>query len=236
MSSRDAALSDLERRLGYTFKDRSLLDRATTHASVGEGARTTRRGRFADNERLEFLGDRVLGLLTAEALLEDDEEAPEGALALRLNALVNRDACAEAARRINLGEALRLSPSETRSGGRGKASILADACEAVMAALFLDGGLEASRGVFRVVWAAALRQEGEVRAKDAKTALQEQVQSRGKGLPRYVMVAREGPDHEPVFTIEAQVEGLEPATGRGASRQAAEKAAAQTLLERDFTS
>jgi ribonuclease-3 len=235
MSPRRQALSELEARLGYAFQDIDLLDRALTHASIGEGARTTKKGRLADNERLEFLGDRVLGLLTAEALLQQDPGATEGDLALRLNALVNRDACAAAARRMDLGPALRLSGAESRTGGRAKPSILADACEAVMAAVYLDGGLDAARRLFAQAWAEAFVEQSEARPKDFKTALQERVQSLGLPLPAYRVIGREGPDHAPVFTIETAVQGLAPALGVGPSRQAAEKAAAQALFEREFS-
>jgi ribonuclease-3 len=233
VSTRAAAISDLERRLGYAFKDKALIDRALTHASIGDGARTTKSGRLHDNERLEFLGDRVLGLLTAEALLERDPDAREGDLALRLNALVNGETCAAVARAMDLGAALRLSGGETRTGGREKSSILADACEAVMAAVYLDGGLEAARGVFRAFWVDAFASLSLARGKDPKTALQEWAQAQGKPLPLYRILGREGPDHAPRFTIEVAVQGTTPITGAGPSRQAAEKAAAQALLDRE---
>ena len=232
MSPRAAAISTLERRLGYAFKDKALIDRALTHASIGEGARDTKTGRLRDNERLEFLGDRVLGLLTAEALLQRDPEAREGDLALRLNALVNGETCAAVARAMALGEALRLSGGETRTGGREKTSILADACEAVMAAVYLDGGLEAARTVFQTFWAVMLESLDLTRGKDPKTALQEWAQGLGKPLPIYRILDRNGPDHAPLFTIEVVVSDLEPAMGVGPSRQAAEKAAARALLDR----
>ncbi len=184
---------------------------------------------------MEFLGDRVLGLLTAEALLQRDPDAREGDLALRLNALVNGETCAAVARAMDLGAALRLSGGETRTGGRDKPSILADACEAVMAALYLDGGLEAAREVFRSFWAEALVDLDSAKGKDPKTALQEWAQGQGKPLPTYRILGREGPDHAPIFTIEAAVFGLEPASAAGPSRQAAEKAAARALLEREQT-
>jgi ribonuclease-3 len=231
LSPREAAIAALEHRLGYDFKDKALIDRALTHASIGDGARNTKTGRLRDNERLEFLGDRVLGLLTAEALLQRDGEAREGDLALRLNALVNGETCAAVARAMGLGEALRLSGGETRTGGREKPSILADACEAVMAALYLDGGLEAARSAFLAFWTPAFADLASTRAKDPKTALQEWAQGQGKPLPAYRVLAREGPDHAPLFTIEVAVLGLEPATGAGPSRQTAEKAAAQALLD-----
>ena len=233
LSPRQTAIAELEHRLGYAFRDKALIDRALTHASIGDGARNTKTGRLRDNERLEFLGDRVLGLLTAEALLERDADAREGDLALRLNALVNGETCAAVARAMDLGAALRLSGGETRTGGREKPSILADACEAVMAALYLDGGLEVARAVFLAFWSQAFADLNSARAKDPKTALQEWAQGQGKPLPAYRVLGRDGPDHAPIFTMEVAVLGLEPATGAGPSRQTAEKAAAQSLLDRE---
>jgi ribonuclease-3 len=228
MNQRAAAVAALERRLGHDFVDRGLLERALTHASAGDGSRHVR-----DNERLEFLGDRVLGLLTAERLIALDPKASEGDLAPRLNALVSRAACARVARRMELGPALRLSGGETRSGGRDKESILAGACEAIMAALYQDGGLEPARRVFLRFWAEETEALDSPRPKDPKTLLQEWAQGRGKPLPAYAVAERTGPEHAPEFTVEVVVEGLPPAAGAGASRQAAEKAAAQALLERE---
>jgi ribonuclease-3 len=235
MGARETAISDLERRLGYDFRDKTLIERALTHASIGDGARNTKVGRLRDNERLEFLGDRVLGLLTAQALIEKDDEAREGDLALRLNALVNGETCAAVARTMDLGAALRLSGGETRTGGREKPSILADACEAVMAAVYLDGGMEAARGLFERFWTDAFVNVDKIRSKDPKTALQEWAQGQGKPLPTYHISGRDGPDHAPIFTVQVVVAGLEPASATGLSRQAAEKAAALTLLDREQT-
>ena len=228
MNARAAAVAGLQARLGHDFIDATLLERALTHASVGDG-----KGAGRDNERLEFLGDRVLGLLTAERLIEMDPKASEGDMAPRLNALVSRATCARVARRMEMGPALRLSGSETKTGGRDKDSILAGAVEAVFAALYLDGGLGAVRPVFLTYWAEEFEALGAPRPRDPKTALQELAQGRGKPLPAYAVVSREGPDHAPPFTVEVTVEGLPPATGEGASRQAAEKAAAQTLIDRE---
>lgn len=235
MSPRAAVRAELERTLGRSFDNETLLERALTHASVGDGRAP--RGAPRDNEQLEFLGDRVLGLLTAEALLNAHPVAREGELALKLNALVNREACADAGRRMGLGAALRLSPSEARAGGREKATILADACEAVIAAIYLDGGLEAARAVYRRFWAPALEAvaaRAAAGSKDPKSELQERAQGDGRAAPVYRVVTRSGPDHAPVFTAEVLIEGLEPALGAGASRQAAEKAAAKVLLEREY--
>ena len=233
MSDRAAAVAALAARLGHAFADETLLERALTHASVGDGAVAPKRGQPRDNERLEFLGDRVLGLLTAEALIARFPEASEGELAPRLNALVSRDACARVARRLELGPALRLAAFETKSGGRDKGSILAGACEAVMAALYEDGGLEAARAFYAAAWAQeiealpAMGQQLEV-----KLALQQWAQKLGRPLPAYTVLAREGPDHAPTFTVEVVVEGAQAAQGVGGSRQSAEKAAAQAMWDR----
>jgi ribonuclease-3 len=228
MNERVEAALALERRLGHAFADRGLLERALTHASVGGG-----QGKIRDNEVLEFIGDRVIGLLAAERLAELYPTAPEGELTLRLHALVNREACAQVARSMDLGPALRLAGGETRTGGRDKDSILGDACEAVMAAVHLDGGIDAARAVFLSFWEEGLAEAGAHEAKDAKTALQEWAQGRGKPLPAYAMTARSGPDHAPVFTVSVSVEGLEPVFAEGRSRREAEKAAAAALLLRE---
>jgi ribonuclease-3 len=228
MNSRAAAVDALERRLGRPFNDRALLERALTHASVGDGAHGIR-----DNEVLEFIGDRVIGLLAAERLAQLHPAAPEGELAPRLNALVSRQACASVARLAGVGAALRLSGSETKTGGRDKDSILAGACEALMAAIYQDGGLDAARAVFLDLWAAPLGEAGAPQPRDPKTALQEWAQGRGKPLPAYAVTERGGPDHQPVFTVQVQVAGLAPASAQGRSRQDAEKAAAALLLERE---
>lgn len=229
MNTRAAAVAELQALLGHDFNDPAVFERALTHASVGDGGKS--KGR--DNERLEFLGDRVLGLVVAERLIELDPTASEGDLAPRLNALVNRQTCARVGRAMRLGAALRLSGSESKAGGRDKDSILAGAVEAVIAALYVDGGLEVAREVLLRFWADEFENLGAPRPKDAKTALQEWAQGAGRPLPAYAVVGRDGPDHAPRFKVEVKVEGLAPATGDGASRQAAEKAAAQALLDRE---
>ncbi|MCG8440523.1 MAG: ribonuclease III [Caulobacterales bacterium] len=223
----DARLSALEERIGYAFRDRELLARALTHASHGDGRKTAR-----DYERLEFLGDRVLGLIIARRLFERFDDMDEGGLAPRLNALVRKEACARVARRIALGEAVRMSRSEEKAGGRDKESILGDACEALLAAIYLDGGLRRAQTFVTRFWAeefAALK----AKPKDPKTKLQEWAQARRAPTPRYEVTGREGPDHRPRFEVEAVVEGLAPARGEGASRRAAERAAAAAFLARE---
>jgi ribonuclease-3 len=228
MNARAVAIEALEQRLGYIFQDRKLLERALTHASVGDGAAKP----GLDNERLEFLGDRVLGLLTAERLIKLDPAASEGDLAPRLNALVNRKTCARVARAIGLGPALRLSGAETRTGGRDKDSILGNACEALIAALYQDAGLEETRRIFLDIWSGEFQALSGPRPKDPKTQLQEWAQGRGRPVPAYAVVHRDGPEHAPVFTVEVTVEGYGCAQGQGSSRQTAEKSAAQALIDR----
>ncbi|MGA0606966.1 ribonuclease III [Phenylobacterium sp. VNQ135] len=225
MSQRAAAVADLERRIGYVFADRDLLERALTHASVGDGAREVRH-----NERLEFLGDRVLNLCAAERLMALDPDAREGEMSRLLAALVNYHACARAAKRAGLPEALRMSASATKVGARKSDAVLGDACEALIAAIYIDGGLETARAFFLKFWAEEFARLDEPRAKDPKTQLQEWVQGMGLPLPSYEIVSQEGPSHAPCFTVEVRVEGFSAERGEGRSRQAAEKAAAQSML------
>ena len=227
MNTRTAAAEQLERNLAYDFDDRALLERALTHASAGSV------GKNRDNEVLEFIGDRVIGLLAAERLAHIYPEAAEGVLTVRLHSLVNRDACARVARRMELGPALRLAGGETKTGGREKDSILSDACEAVMAAVYQDGGLSAAREVFLSLWAEEFASIDAVQPRDAKTALQEWAQGQGRALPVYSVLARSGPDHAPIFTVSVAVEGLSPVSAEGRSRRDAEKAAAAALLQRE---
>ena len=233
MNSRAAEVTALEVRLGHSFASPDLLEQALTHSSVGEGAR-----KVLNNERLEFLGDRVLGLFTAEVLMAQFPTAREGDLSQRYNMLVNREACARAARRMGLGPALRLAGGESKRGGREHDTILADACEAVLAALYVDGGPEVAREVYLRYWADEIETLshsaiGSAAMGNPKSFLQEWAASKRKPIPTYVVIARSGPDHQPVFTVEVQVDGLEPAKADGRSRQEAEKAAASLLLSRE---
>jgi len=220
-------LKDLEARLGYAFKDRTLLKKALTHASVRQASIKRR-----DNERLEFLGDRVLGLAVAELLSEVYPTASEGDLARLYNRLVRGGTCAEVARALDLGAALVLSESEAGSGGREKETILADASEALLGAIFLEAGYEKAREIVRAHWGIKL-QGTPAEAADAKSALQEWAQGQGLDLPQYVEVDRQGPDHRPRFTAEVRIKGRKPARGEGASKRAAEQAAASALLARE---
>ncbi|MEM6490194.1 MAG: ribonuclease III [Pseudomonadota bacterium] len=225
-SERDLAAAAA--RLGYRFRRRALLGEALTHASAAGPARP-------DNQRMEFLGDRVLGLVIAGALIEAYPDEAEGGLAPRLNALVRRETLADVAREIGLGQHLVLGRSENLSGGRRKTAILADAMEAVIAALYLDGGLPAAEAFIRRHWAARLH-AAETAATDAKSALQAWAQARGLGLPRYAERRRTGPDHAPRFEVEVSVDGPDGETltaeGAAAGKRQAERAAAAALLDR----
>jgi ribonuclease-3 len=223
-ANHDAKLAELEQRIGHAFTDRALLREAVTHGSVHEGKKQSR-----DYDRLEFLGDRVLGLCVAERLLAEHQADQEGDLAPRYNALVNRHACARAARAAGLGDAIVLSPAEEAHGGRQKEAILGDVCESVIAALYLDGGLETARAFITKFWGNAFEDARGVR-QDAKTALQEWAAAKKKHL-RYVEVAQSGPEHAPHFTIEAHVEGFEPMRGEGSSKRDAQRAAAEAFLK-----
>jgi ribonuclease III len=224
---RPRKFKELETKLGYRFKNPELLERALTHASVRGG----KVARF-DHERLECIGDRVLGLAIAEALNGQYPDASEGELARRYNRLVRGEACAKVARNIGLGTHLILSESEADSGGRNKTTILADAAEALLGAVFIDGGFEKARAVVHKLWQDQSEPVPEV-AVDAKSALQEWAQGQGLALPRYTVVARKGPDHAPRFTAEVLIAGRAPAQGEGASKRIAEQAAASALLTRE---
>jgi ribonuclease-3 len=224
---RPRKFKELETKLGHRFKDPGLLERALTHASVRGG----KIARF-DNERLEVIGDRVLGLAIAEMLNQQYPEASEGELARRYNRLVRGEACAKVARNIGLGAHLILSESEADSGGRDKTTILADAAEALLGAVFIDGGFEKARAVVRKLWQEQSEPVPEV-AVDAKSALQEWAQGQGLALPKYTVVSRKGPDHAPRFTAEVIIVGRAPAQGEGASKRIAEQAAATALLTRE---
>lgn len=215
-------LKAFEGRIGHRFADPALLGRAVTHASMSSANRD-------DNQRLEFLGDRVLGLVMAEALLAIDPNASEGQLAPRFNALVRKETCADVAREIDLGQVLKLGRSEMISGGRRKLALLGDAIEAVIAAVYLDGGFDAAKEMILRLWGARI-ESVEEDARDAKTALQEWAQARKLQPPKYVQTARSGPDHAPVFTIAARLETGAEASATAPSKRAAEQAAATTLL------
>lgn len=211
-------------RLQHRFKSPELLTRAVTHSSIGSATRP-------DNQRLEFLGDRVLGLVMAEALLTADVQAREGQLAPRFNALVRKETCAAVAREIGLGDVLKLGRSEMLTGGRRKEALLGDAMEAVIAAVYLDAGFDAAKALILRLWAGRIAAV-EPDARDAKTSLQEWAQARGMPPPVYVESGRSGPDHAPVFTVQVTVASGETAEATAASKRLAEQGAARMLLER----
>ena len=219
---------ELEARLGYHFRSRDLLKKALTHASVRQAP-----GKRRDNERLEFLGDRVLGLAIAELLWEIYPAAAEGELARLYNRLVRGRTCAAVARELDIGPFLVLSDAEAESGGREKETILADACEALIAALYIELGLEGARDKVLALWAAQIDAPHDERDANPKSRLQEWAAAAGRGAPAYRLVSRTGPDHAPVFTIEVEVAGAAPSRADGGSRQAAEKAAARAWLLRE---
>jgi len=221
------SLDILTGKLGHKFADPNLLQRALTHSSA-----RTRGARTHDYERLEFLGDRVLGLVIAELLIERYPDDQEGDLAQRFNRLVRKETCAEIAEGLKLGDHVIMSASEAGSGGRGKLTILGDACEAVLGAIFLDAGYDAARSIIRTLWDNKVK-DNSTPLRDAKSALQEWAQGRGLDLPLYIDISRQGPDHAPIFITKVEVQGLEPAEGEGPSKRIAEQAAASSLLMRE---
>ena len=220
LSKEQVAFQD---RLGHRFDRPELLIRALTHSSVASATRS-------DNQRLEFLGDRVLGLVVAEAVLDHDKGASEGLLAPRFNALVRKETCADVARQIDLGAVLRLGRSEMMTGGRRKDALLGDGMEAVIAAIYRDGGFDAARRVVLALWGDRIARV-KADARDAKTSLQEWAQGKGLPPPSYEEVGRSGPDHAPVFTIRARLTSGETADATAGSKRAAEQSAARSLLE-----
>lgn len=219
-----AELKDFQVRLGYRFKSPALLIEAMTHSSLSSPTRN-------DNQQLEFLGDRVLGLVISEALIDHDPTAAEGQLAPRFNAMVRKETCAEVAREIDLGAALKMGRSEMLSGGRRKQALLADALEAVIAAVYRDAGYDVARQTVLRLWGKRIA-SAQKDARDAKTSLQEWAQSRGMPPPKYIEVGRSGPDHAPVFVIEARLEDGTVASASATSKRQAQQAAATRMLEK----
>jgi ribonuclease-3 len=210
--------------LNYAFVRPSLLIEALTHSSLNGINKM-------DNQRLEFLGDRVLALVISDALLTADPMAREGQLAPRLNVLVKKETCAEVASEIGVGSALLIGRSEVISGGRKKVAILGDAMEAVIAAIYIDGGLKSVRASILKVWGVRL-EDAPQKSFEAKSFLQEWAQARGMQPPIYKEIKRIGPDHAPVFNIEVCLENGDTALGTASSKRAAEQEAAKKLLQR----
>jgi ribonuclease III len=228
-----------EERLGYKFSTRELLDRALTHSSAVPELRAAGAEEAVsallprDNERLEFLGDAVLELLASEYLLVTFPEWSEGQLSKSRARIVNAGSLEAAARRLRLGEHLRLGRGEEKTGGREKQTLLADAFEAVVAAVYLDGGLGAAREVLRsTLFEQALEERGErISESDRKSALQELLQGQGRAAAEYRVAGESGPDHQKVFQIEVWIDGEYMATGQGSTKKEAEQHAARTALE-----
>jgi ribonuclease III len=219
---RTTTLDDLEHKLGYVFSDKDLVERALTHVSANGSS----------YQRLEFLGDRVLGLAVAELLYAAFPKAQEGEMSRRLSDLVRRETCADLAAAWHLAPHLKLSKGEIQQGGRKSRTILADVFEAILGAVFLDGGYSAARDVIERAYGERLT-ERQKPAHDAKTALQEWAQGRGLPTPCYEVVEQSGPDHKPMFRIAARVPPLPEGIGLGASKRVAEQEAAQSLLVRE---
>jgi ribonuclease III len=218
----------LEERIGYRFRDVGLLDSALSHISSLKGARN----RGGSYQRLEFLGDHVLGLVISDMLFRAFPRADEGELSRRLADLVRKETCTEIARAINLGAAIRLGSSEANAGGRTRPAILADVCEALIGAVYLDGGFPAAEALVGRLWEARMRTTAQP-LRDPKTILQEWAQARGLPTPAYREVARSGPDHDPEFRVAVHLPKLAPAEGSGRSKRAAEQAAAAAMMLRE---
>jgi len=223
--SHDEGLAGLEARIGHAFADPALLRRALTHVSASPARRDS-------YERLEFLGDRVLGLAVAHMLYDAFPNESEGELSRRLAALVRKETCAEVAEVWGVGAAMRLGEGEAQTGGRGKRALLGDICEAIIGAAFLDGGAAAAEHIVRKAFSDRMAASGQD-LRDAKTAVQEWAQARGLATPRYRLVARSGPDHAPFFEVVVEVQGFAAAPGSGASKRVAEQAAAAAFLARE---
>lgn len=220
----ESRLQAFAARLGHRFTRPELLEQALTHRSAAD----PRRAQLDSNERLEFLGDRVLALLMAEWLAERFPQEREGDLGKRLGALVARDSLAKVAESLGLGPLLKVPPSEGRAGVRERANVLADAVEALLGAIYLDGGLPPARALVRREWEAMLGAAPRPPL-SAKSRLQEHTLGRGQGLPEYRMLSTTGPDHQPVFVVEVTAAGR-GAQGSGESKRAAEQAAADAWL------
>lgn len=214
--------SELYKILGYSFKDESLIREALTHPSL-EGA--------PSYQRLEFVGDRVLGLAIAAWMFELHPNADEGGLASRHTNLVRREACAKIAEDLKLGDFIHMAKSSEDTGGRKRETIIADVCESVIGAIYLEAGYREAEKFIRKFWH-EMTHNVKVAKRDAKTRLQELVQSRGKNTPVYTTIDKEGPDHQPTFTIAVSVQGEGEETAKGFSKRDAEQLAAEKILKR----
>ena len=222
-------MEELEQRLGYQFRDRALLSEALNHSSYANEHRALGE---QSNERLEFLGDSVLGFVTAEFLFELHRDLPEGDLTRQRAALVCEQSLYEVAKMLDLGKYLKLGKGEDAGGGRTRPSILADATEAVFAAVYLDGGIEAASALIHRVLLDKEGEHAEELMQDYKTALQELVQRKSGQALSYRMVGESGPDHNKTFTAEVWLNGEGVGTGSGHSKKEAEQAAARAAIRR----
>lgn len=220
-------ISALEERIGHEFSDFSLLERALTHSSLSGKGNIVR-----DLERLEFLGDRVLGLLVAEELWRRFPSMEEGELAPRLNAMVRKETCAKGAIALGLDQLVRMSAFEEEAGGRTKKAILGDVCEAFLGALFVDGGLEAAKRAFVLFWIPNFDKLARAH-RDPKTVLQEWSQDKKLGVPAYKELARTGPAHKPEFEIQVTISTYQPIAAKGSSKRDAQTQAARLFLIRE---
>jgi ribonuclease-3 len=227
MSRKTKGRKELEERIGHVFAQASLLDSALTHISALSG-----KSRSDSYQRLEFLGDHVLGLVISDMLFRAFPKADEGELSRRLADLVRRETCADVARSVDLGAAIKLGTSEANAGGRRRLAILADVCEALIGAVYLDGGYAAAAAMIERLWEERMRAPARP-LRDPKTVLQEWAQARGLPTPSYREVERTGPHHDPEFRISVALPAIEPAEGVGRSKRAAEQAAAAALLARE---
>ena len=228
MSRKAKDRTALEHRIGFKFADKALLERALTHISALSGGPQKRADSY---QRLEFLGDHVLGLVISDMLYRAFPKANEGELSRRLADLVRKETCAEVAKAMDLGPALKLGNSESHAGGRLRTTILADVCEALVGAVFIDGGYAAAEALIAKFW-----QERMLKPlrplRDPKTMLQEWAQARGLPTPAYRELARTGPHHDPEFRVAVVLPDRPPAEGMGSSKRAAEQAAAAAMLTR----
>ncbi len=219
----------LAETIGHRFSGDDFLTRALTHSSFANPMSGDRPANF---ERLEFVGDRVLGLVIAELLYQTFPGSDEGGLATRYNMLVRKETCARVAAKIELGSYIQMSAGEAEAGGRHKKAILGNACESLIAAIYMDAGLEAARSFIHRYWSEFVDQVANP-PQDAKTALQEWAQAQGLAPPSYDVENKEGPDHAPSFTIRVSVDGFEPEIAAGGSKRLAEQSAATQLLKRE---
>ena len=221
------ALHELEARIGHAFRDPALLVRALTHISHAPSERSR-----SSYQRLEFLGDRVLGLAVSALLFEAFPDAEEGELSRRLAGLVRKETCADVAAEWAVSDHIRLGESEAQSGGHAKPAIMGDVCEAIIGAVYLDGDYGAARAVVLPAWTPRMLAPSRP-LRDPKTSLQEWAQGLGRPAPVYREVRRQGPAHAPSFTVAVDIEGFQPEIGAGTSKRAAEQSAAQAFMARE---